>query len=158
MPSPNINRMKRSKIAYLILALLSPFLVFCIAMAVRYFKGGTGSAEMLKTDFYMLFQESKGIKEYIFPVAAVFTVGLLAVVIHLFNQKPVSSGERIIFPIFGTYALLTGSRILFFIAKGAKISGEVIEFIHGGITLYSFTLSLIIVFLMMWLLSFFCRR
>lgn len=150
--------MKKSKTAYLILALLSPVIIFGIAAAVRYFKGGTVSPEMLKTDFLMLFEAFKNIKEYIFPIAAVFSLGLLAVVIHLFNQKPITSGEKIVFPVLGSYILLTGSRILFSAATGTKISGELIEFIHGGITLYTFALSAVLILFMMWVLSFFSRR
>lgn len=149
--------MKRSKIAYLIFAVLSPIIIFASAAAVRYFRGGTVSPEMIKTDFLMLFESFKSIKEYIFPIAAVFTVGLLFAVVHLFNKKPFSLGEKILFPVIGSYVLLTGSRVLFTVARGTRISGEVIEFIHGGISLYTFSLSVILIFLMMWILSFFCR-
>lgn len=149
------KRKNKKNFIWLILAILSPFAVFGLCALYRYFNGAEITLNMFLQDFRFLFSSLQSVSELIFPIAFIFAVGLLGVIISLFAKKKINPLLKLVYFLFSLYVIQTGARILFVFTRGSVSVGEAIEFIHSELTVYSLTYALFISLLIMWVLSFF---
>lgn len=149
------KRKRKKNFIWLILALLSPFAVFGICALYRHFSGGEVTFNIFLQDFKFLFSSLPTPSEFIFPVAFVFAIGLLGIIIAVFVKKKINPILKTLYFLFSLYIIQTGSRILFVVTRGSTALGKVIEFIHSELTVYSLTFALFVSLLIFWILSFF---